>query len=195
MIDRIDGNKLLRLSDIEKGLSALWAKAASGAPKTEGPAELKVCTLSMVVMVEDEAGLDTAFEAIRIASQDHPLRSVYIRIEPEAPATTPEGQVSGYCQITPAGNVQVCCEQVVVTAKGKAVDELAPAVTNLLVPDLPVVLWWMSQPAFGVPLFERLESVSNYLLVDFRETSPILRFKSESWLRMLKSTLSSLRAT
>jgi glucose-6-phosphate dehydrogenase assembly protein OpcA len=171
MTDRLDGKKSLKLSDVEKGLSSLWLGAASETPQTEAPAEIKVCTLTLVVNVPDDASLDAVFDAVRVASQEHPLRAIFMRLEPESPDAVPEAQVSGYCQITPSGNVQVCCEQVVVTARGKSVHELAPAISNLLAPDLPVVLWWMGQPAFDMPLFQRLESVSDYLLVDSRDFS------------------------
>jgi glucose-6-phosphate dehydrogenase assembly protein OpcA len=166
---RIDEREPLKVSDIEKGLSDLWSKAASRGPQTDAPAELRVCTMSLLVYVPDEPSLEAALDAAQIASQQHPMRVVYMRVEPEPSDAASGGQISGVCQITTTGNVQVCCEQIVLRASGKAVDQLPAAVTNLIMPDLPVVFWWMGQPAFDMPICQRLESVSDFLLVDSKD--------------------------
>jgi hypothetical protein len=51
---------------------------------------------------------------------------------------------------------------------GEADERLPSAVLPLLVPDLPVALWWMGDPPFGAPVFEQLLDTADRLLVDTR---------------------------
>lgn len=169
--ERVESSTQLKLSDIEKGLSSLWGKAA-GEP---APPEIRVCTLSLVVYVPDENAQASASKAVDSAVQSHPLRAIYMRTEPEASEHTSHGQVSGMCQVTETGNIRICCEQILVVAKGRAVDELPASVSNLLIPDLPVALWWMDEPEFDQSIFEHLELVSDFLILDSQDFADPLR--------------------
>ena len=163
-----------KLSDVEKGLSALWGKPIPYGSKESGPPEVRVCTLSLVIYAPDDEAQSFALEAVHRATSENPLRVICMRVEPAGPDVPPEGQVSGMCQVTDTGNVVVCCEEIIVTAKGKAVNELAASVSNLLVSDLPIVLWWMGRPDFDLPLLNQLELISDYILVDSHEFSDTL---------------------
>ncbi len=159
----------LKLSEIEKGLGMLWSQVGerwSGAPTAHAT---RVCTLNLVVFVSDESALDHILSAVMSASQVQPMRSVLLVADPNAPESDVTGQVSGYCRKTNGGNLHICCEQIVLRAKGKAVDELPASTSDLLVPELPMVLWWTGKPPFGTELFEKFEGISDYLIIDSRE--------------------------
>lgn len=175
---RVEEIQLLKLSEIEKGLSALWQKATGQLPGAPELPEIRVCTLSLIVNIPDDLSQKRACTAVNSATAEHPLRAIFMRAEPDAPASTTEGQVSGICQVTETGGVRICSEQILVTAKGKAVNELAASVSNLLIPDVPVALWWMGEPGFSQSIFEHLELISDYLIVDsmdFADTLEDLR--------------------
>jgi glucose-6-phosphate dehydrogenase assembly protein OpcA len=161
--------KDLKLSDIEQGLRLLWGQAGerwTGAPSAQA---IRVCTLNMVVFVSDQSSLDHIQEAVTSASQTQPLRAVLLVADPNATESDTEGNVSGYCRVTDGGNLHICCEQIVLHAKGPAVSELPASTSDLLVPELPVALWWTGKPPFGSDLFERFEGISDYLIIDSRE--------------------------
>jgi glucose-6-phosphate dehydrogenase assembly protein OpcA len=156
----------LGLNEIEQGLASMWGSAAGEAAGT--PA-VRVCALNLVVFLADRSLLDTALDAGRTASQAHPLRAILLQEEPEAGDSVTQGEVSGYCEATEAGNIRICCEQIVLTARGRAVDELAASTSTLLVPDVPVVIWWFGRPPFGRTIFERMQVLADYMIIDSRD--------------------------
>jgi glucose-6-phosphate dehydrogenase assembly protein OpcA len=72
-----------------------------------------------------------------------------------------------HCQLPIAdGARQVCYEQILVRASGDVDDRLASAVIPLLVPDLPVFLWWTGTPPLGSRSFGDLLRLTDRLVVD-----------------------------
>lgn len=165
-LKRISESTSLPLSDIQKGLSHVWQEAARASEGGEGPTATRVCTLSLVVYVADRTRLDEVIESIQGAAQVHSLRSIVLTVEPEAEETSTEGQVAGYCRISEVGNVQVCCEQIMLDIKGPATGEIEGAVDGVLMPDLPVVLWWVGESPFQDRIFSRIELLPDYVIVD-----------------------------
>ena len=159
--------KPVELSEIHKGLTTLWREIG-------GETATRVCTTNLIVCLGDRSRLDEAIEASRLASQEHPLRAIFLQAEPEAEEHTTHGQVSGHCRLSDSGDVHICCEQIVLTAKGQAVERLPASVASLLVPDLPVVLWWMGKPPFGDEGMDRLLEISDRLILDSREFGDLL---------------------
>lgn len=158
--------KPVKLSEVHKGLTTLWNE-------TGGKTATRVCTTNLIVRLDDKSGLDEAIEAARIASEEHPLRAIFLLAEPEAEEHETQGRVSGYCRRSDSGDVHICCEQIVLTAKGRAVERLPSSVAALLVPDLPVVLWWMGVPSLGEELMYRLLEMSDRLILDSLEFNDI----------------------
>ena len=158
--------KPVKLSEIHTGLTTLWNE-------TGGKTATRVCTTNLIVCLDDKSRLDEAIEAARIASEEHPLRAIFLLAEPEAEEHETQGQVSGYCRRSDSGDVHICCEQIVLTAKGRAVERLPSSVAALLVPDLPVVLWWMGVPSLGEGPMNRLLEMSDRLILDSLEFNDI----------------------
>ncbi len=169
-IEQVSVPSDLKLSDIEKGFSALWNKTAGEAGET---AVTRVCTMSLIVHLPGRSSLDPAMDAVRVASLEHPLRAVFLLAEPGE--TDIKGNISGYCQVAQGGDLQVCCEEIVLTATGEAAQNLPSAAIDLLVPDLPVALWWVGEPQFGTEMMDRLRSVSDNLIVDSHDFADALR--------------------
>src|SRR4030065_67688 len=83
-----------------------------------------------------------------------------------------QAALSAPCQIAPEGGKQVCSEQITLRASGPAVGELHSTVVPLLVPDLPVFLWWHEEPSLGSHLFQELLETSDRLIVDSADFAP-----------------------
>lgn len=61
---------------------------------------------------------------------------------------------------------QVHYEQVLIRASGKVDDRVGSVIVPLLVPDLPVFLWWTGTPPVGTRHFEELVAIADRLVVD-----------------------------
>src|SRR5207248_159896 len=69
-------------------------------------------------------------------------------------------------QSQPGGREQVSCEHILIRARGDVDDRIASAVIPLLLPDLPVFLWWTGTPPLDAPHFEELVGLADRLIVD-----------------------------
>jgi glucose-6-phosphate dehydrogenase assembly protein OpcA len=61
---------------------------------------------------------------------------------------------------------QVCGEQVTIEASGAAVTTVASAIAPLLVPDVPVFLWWKDIPHYDDVLFNRMAAMADRIVID-----------------------------
>ncbi len=132
-------------------------RAARGGDRT---GSVRAITLNLIVLAPDADGVEAAVQALEHVGPSHPLRAIV--------ATPTEGElrasVASSCWVG-ASERQVCSERVVVEAGAKA---LPSAVTSLLVPDLPVFLWWQGE--FGDDgLAEQLSRLASRVVVDSGE--------------------------
>ncbi len=174
--------KAIELSNIEKGVTALW-QAADKSKSSEDNSEatqtpvMRACVLNLVILTDSDAGLEQATEAVARLTWAYPCRAIVLVAHPDQPEDNMNAWISAHCQLPdPKGN-KVCCEQITVEGSGKAEERLASMVLPLLVPDLPVVLWWPGDPTLDGPVFERLLDTSDRLIVDSRRfQNPVRSF-------------------
>jgi glucose-6-phosphate dehydrogenase assembly protein OpcA len=78
-----------------------------------------------------------------------------------------EPQLQMHCHLPLPGEAQqVTYEQILIRARGDADRRLASAVIPLLLPDLPVFLWWTETPPVDAPIFDELLGLVDRLIVD-----------------------------
>jgi glucose-6-phosphate dehydrogenase assembly protein OpcA len=75
-----------------------------------------------------------------------------------------EARIATFCHLA-GPRRQVCCEQIIIRAVGRAVQSLPGVMTPLFLPDLPTVLWWNAPRALPA-LPRRLFSMFDCLVVD-----------------------------
>lgn len=76
-------------------------------------------------------------------------------------------QVSAYCPIQKQSNsTLICCEYITLRGTAEALERIGGMVTALLIGGLPKFLWWKATPDPNNPLFKRLASVCNSVIVD-----------------------------
>lgn len=171
------------LENIEKGVTALWQTATKAKDEDNDgnePAQtpvMRACVLNLVIFTEDEEGLEQATEIVARLTWAYPCRAIVLVARPDRSADTMNAWISAHCQLPdPKGN-KVCCEQITVEGSSLASERLASMVLPLLVPDLPVVVWWPGDPALEGPFFERLMDTSDRLIVDSRRfENPVRSF-------------------
>jgi glucose-6-phosphate dehydrogenase assembly protein OpcA len=155
---------------IEHELTQLWKAAAEDT--LGGRPVVRACVLNVVVYVSNRDAAEHINEVISQASRRHPSRSIVIVAGPDAGSARLQASISAHCQIPPEGGKQVCCEQITFHASGRALDELHGTVLPLLVPDLPVFLWWHDEPPLTGHLFQELLETCDRLVVDSADFAP-----------------------
>ena len=96
----------------------------------------------------------------------HPSRAIVVLADRGAREDV-EARIEMHCHLPAADNAtQVSYEQILVRARGDSRQRVASAVIPLLVPDLPVFLWWTGAPPVGGPPFGDLLGVADRLIVD-----------------------------
>jgi glucose-6-phosphate dehydrogenase assembly protein OpcA len=125
------------ISAIEKSLSDLWRSN-----KEASDDALTRAALWNVVAHTSTSELHAqASEALGKASASVPQRTIVVRANP---AGAPEiaSWISAKCQLV-GGGKQVCSEEISIVAGGDRIHRVPPLVNALLIPDMPVAVWWL----------------------------------------------------
>jgi glucose-6-phosphate dehydrogenase assembly protein OpcA len=142
----------------------------------------RICTLTLLAVVRNGRPAEAAALAERLGER-YPSRSIVLDLksaEGDAAGGTPrptshDGQldveIALHCHTRGAvGRQAVCCEQITVTAAGRAIARVPALVLPLLVPDLPVYVLWPGDPPTApdpaAEVLRRLAEVSDVLIVD-----------------------------
>ena len=123
-------------SAIEKSLSGLWRSE-----KDEGNAVTRAALWNVIAHTSNSRDHSRASDILAQASESVPQRAIVIRAEPKA-ASEISSWISANCHRA-SGEQQVCCEEVAIIAGGARVRHIPPLVNALLIPDMPVAMWWL----------------------------------------------------
>ncbi|HVF87864.1 MAG TPA: glucose-6-phosphate dehydrogenase assembly protein OpcA [Pyrinomonadaceae bacterium] len=161
--------KGIDVSKLERELSAMWATATdSGAAGGARSGVTRACVLNLVACTthyDDRGALD---ELLGEVIEHHPCRALVLITERDAPGARLDAYVSTRCQLSTKGAKQICGEQVTIEAAGRVVETAASAVAPLLIPDVPVFLWWKDIPQYDDKLFKKLVALADRVIVDSR---------------------------
>jgi glucose-6-phosphate dehydrogenase assembly protein OpcA len=127
----------------------------------------RASVLNLIVYADREEHARRAARSISDLALRHPSRAIVVLADRGERRLEVERRIEMHCQLPiPDGARQVCYEQILVRASGNVDDRLASAVIPLLVPDLPVFLWWTGTPPFGSRSFADLLRLTDRLLID-----------------------------
>jgi glucose-6-phosphate dehydrogenase assembly protein OpcA len=127
-------------------------------------AEARASVLNLICVVQTEDRLRWAMRVLEGLSHNQPSRTLILLAQEERAAVKLEASVSARTYAD--GGHKVTTEQVLLHAHGRVAEHLASLVMPLLVPDLPVMLWWPGKPEFESELFSELIQVIDRLVVD-----------------------------
>jgi glucose-6-phosphate dehydrogenase assembly protein OpcA len=153
------------VSHIEAELSKLRYLAAGEPSGGEGFA-LRASLLNLVVYAENEEAAGNASRIITELAGQHPSRALIVIAKPSNDESRIDAQLAAHCHISPGVEQQVCCEEVTLTVAGRAANHLHSVIIPLLVPDLPVYLWWTGPLPHGEHLFEDMVQTADRFIVD-----------------------------
>jgi glucose-6-phosphate dehydrogenase assembly protein OpcA len=157
----------LDVQSVERELNRLWMENAGAGGEDEECAVMRARVLNLLVYVSSDEALAEVNELLSEVTAVHPCRALVMVAERERQDLDIEMLVSAYCQKAgETGTGNLCCEQVTLKAQGRFAVELPSAASPLLVPDLPIFLWWRDQPRLGDEVFRKLSHTSDRVIFD-----------------------------
>ena len=167
------------IDDIEKELIRIWAQpnlmldeddtaGGEGGGAGSGGRYIAARTSVMNLLViarQPEVGERTAVTISRLTGR-HPSRTlIVLSADPDGPPWL-DARIQAHCVLPRADAPETCAELIFLTAGGETGRHLTALVEPLLVHDLPVTVWWPSEPPLGGEPTRDLLAVSDRLVVD-----------------------------
>lgn len=154
------------VNKIEKELASLWSGVSGTGNVSSNAGVTRACALNLIVYTtpwDDRSRLEDLLSQI---NEQHPGRTLILVVYRDTATPRLEGYVSMRCRLLGGTGKQICGEQVTIEAGGLLVETAATAVAPLLVPDLPVYLWWKDIPHYEDKLFDRLAQMADRIVID-----------------------------
>jgi len=151
---------------IERELNELWRQANQGHNGDKRHTATRTRVLNLIVVTRGDQAADRATETIARLTTRHPHRAIVVNAIPHLPADQLDVWVQAHCQLPQPGRARVCGEQITIEARGPALDRVPNTILPLLVPEVPVMLWWMRGEPFDDPRFARFADMVDRMIVD-----------------------------
>jgi len=149
---------------LERELTRL-RRAAVAHAKERGLSVSRAAVLNLVVYAEREVHARRAAMSIGDLAMRHPSRAVVVLGDREGEGA--EAHIQLHCHVQrDDGQDQICYEQIFARVRGDHDARVASVVTPLLMPDLPVFLWWTGTPPTGARHMNDLVGLADRLIFD-----------------------------
>ena len=166
-LEQIPVPNTLDVEAIERTLADLWKQTAGHHQTVGDDAVLRARAADLMVFLHDESLLSDTHQLISELASFHPCRALLMAGDRNAPARDIEMYVTAFCGSKKRSNSRhLCCEEITLTAQGHFVSELPSAAIPLLVPDLPVFLWWRAQLGAEDRVFSQLCLAADRVVID-----------------------------
>jgi glucose-6-phosphate dehydrogenase assembly protein OpcA len=155
----------VEIERIEGTLASMWAETGSAERQGQSPGVTHACTVNLVVYTTPADDRDAMEELLDDVNQEHPARTLLLVANRNAAVPRIEANISMRCRIGMHGK-HVCGEEITIEADGARIDTAASAIEALLVPGVPVYLWWKGTPNDSDVLFDRLARMADRVVID-----------------------------
>jgi glucose-6-phosphate dehydrogenase assembly protein OpcA len=156
----LDSERPVDVAQIERSLAELWRSQQDGDEAITRAALWNVVAHTAVPEHQAQAS-----EVLGRASAAVPQRTIVIRANAAEPPDI-SSWISANCHILGAGK-QMCSEEIAIVAGGDRIHRVPPLVSALLLPDMPVAIWWMGDlPNEHQEYVEALLEPADRLIVD-----------------------------
>jgi glucose-6-phosphate dehydrogenase assembly protein OpcA len=172
----LDGQGIpVELPGIEAELARLWGPAAEqvGGPEIEHPTVTRIVLANLVLERLDDRDPSIAAVLETVIAR-YPCRAIVICGAEKQPRQI-TAEVSALCHLPAPGMPQVCSERIVLRAGPESAALVPGAVRPLLEADLPMVLWWTSDPARNEALFRDLGDECSRLILELPDPGSTAR--------------------
>jgi glucose-6-phosphate dehydrogenase assembly protein OpcA len=150
---------------IEAELTRLRHFAAGEPGGGEGCA-VRTSLVNMVVHAEDGETAAQAGHVIEGLAAHHPSRALIVIARPSDDESRIDASLAAHCHLATGMERQVCCEEVTLRVSGRAAFHLHSIIVPLLIPDLPVVVWWTGRLPDKSHLIEEMCEVADHFIID-----------------------------
>lgn len=147
------------LSQIESALNDFWRSLAQDGER----AVLRSATSTLILVATQSPRYQTLVQTLPELIRQRPGRIILIQLQPAG--ETVEAFISAHCRISSLGGKQLCCEQITLHCPSAQADKLPGIVLPLLLPDLPVLLWWPDAPQARARIFSSLCPTIDRLII------------------------------
>jgi glucose-6-phosphate dehydrogenase assembly protein OpcA len=151
---------------LERELNAMWSEMSAPEGEDGAAGVVRACVLNLVVYAEGAAERAEVDDLLAEVVERHPCRAIVLTAERGTGEPRLEAFVSTRCQLSSRGARRICGEQITIEAVGASVATASSAVAPLLVPDVPVFLWWKDIPHYDDKLFARLAGMADRVVID-----------------------------
>src|SRR5438067_7364179 len=132
----MESERPVDVAQIEKSLADLWRNEQDGEN-----AATRGALWNVVAHTSSSEHHAQATQVLGRASAAVPQRSIVIHADAAAPAQI-SSWISANCHLV-GGGKQVCSEEIAIVAGGDRIHRVPPLVNALLIPDMPVAVWWL----------------------------------------------------
>ena len=170
------GATTISTGEIDRALRDLWAG--------EGDRVTRACLFNLIAYGTDAGLTAEAAQATSALAEHSPCRAIVITAQPNAPTSSPEAVVGGFCKLTSDKGKQVCCEQIAVQAAGDARRSLPALVASLLIGDVRVLFWPLGDAIVSDDLAPRFVSTADRTIInsgDFSDPRAGFRATTRLW--------------
>jgi glucose-6-phosphate dehydrogenase assembly protein OpcA len=150
------GGGRMSVGQIERELGKLRAN-------DDGTLALRSSVLNLIVVTDEESAQEITASVSKLAGR-HPARAVVFISDPEGESNV-DVRLSAFCNVR-GGGAQVCAEQVTIHAEGPPARHLESLAGPLLVPDLPVILWYPGEFSPRSQEFAAMADLADRIIVD-----------------------------
>jgi glucose-6-phosphate dehydrogenase assembly protein OpcA len=150
------GSGWMSVAQIERELAKLRTN-------DDGTLALRSSVLNLIVVTDEESAPEITDSVSKLAGR-HPARAVVFIADPEGEWNVDVG-LSAFCNVR-GGGAQVCAEQVTIHAEGPPAMHLESLAGPLLVPDLPVFLWYPGEFSPRSVGFAAMADLADRIIVD-----------------------------
>lgn len=151
------------VSKIEKELADLWRAEQQDKDR----AVTKAALWNVIAHTWSSQEQARATEVLARASAAVPQRTIIVHADPNEQEGEISSWISANCHLVGGGQKQVCSEEVSIVASGERVNHVPPLVKALLLPDMPVAVWWVGDlPDRQHEYVETLLDPADRLIVD-----------------------------
>jgi glucose-6-phosphate dehydrogenase assembly protein OpcA len=154
---RAPGGGRMSVGQIERELAKLRTN-------DDGTLALRSSVLNLIVVTDEESAPEITDSVSKLAGR-HPARAVLLISDPEGETNVDVG-LSAFCHARGGGGAQVCAEQVTIHAEGPPAMHLESFAGPLLIPDLPVFLWYPGEFSPRSLEFAAMADLADRIIVD-----------------------------
>ena len=154
-----NGPQPVDVREIEDALTQLWMTSQTG-----GRSSMQAYILNLIIFAGSATNASDAQKIAARVGQMHPSRTIILHTE-DGDTSSLRAWISAQCEYNGAME-RSGSEQVMLEAAGDGIRQLPGTVIPLLVPEVPVVLWWSGDGLFNHPIFPALMDASDQLVID-----------------------------